>query len=188
MAEDNLNDVISQDEGAGPYTEEEGGKKISSRLIKILMLFAAFFVGVIIMVVVSNVVFNIRSSGKGKQEEILWAPGVTPKKQPFQTLHLDPFKLNLNDPTGANPVFIQIELAMAYEQNNIQLQTELLSRKFEIRDKIITLISSKTYEDINTPDKIQSLKKEIQNQINTLLIAGLIEDVYVIEYNAVPRN
>ena len=57
-----------------------------------------------------------------------------------------------------------------------------------MRDKIITLISSKTYEDINTPDKIQGLKKEIKNQVNTLLINGLIEDIYLIDFNAVPRS
>jgi flagellar FliL protein len=187
MAEENLNEAPLDETEAGPYTEEEG-KKISGGLLKILMIVASILVGVILMVIISNIVFNIKSTGVSKQEEVLWAPGVTPKKPPYQTLHIDPLKLNLNDPTGTNPVFIQIELALAYEQNNIKLQTELLSRRFEIRDKIITLISSKTYEDINTPDKSQSLKKEIKNQVNTLLINGLIEDVYIIDFNAVPRT
>ncbi len=186
MAEENLNELQEQ-EAVRPYTEEESEKKISSRLIKILMFVAIGIVAILMMIIVNRIMKSI-DGGKKEQTEILWAPGVTPKKKPFQSLHLNPFKLNLNDPTGSNPVFIKIELALAYEQNNIKLQTELLSRKFEIRDKIITLISSKTYEDINTPDKIQDLKKEIKNQTNELLINGLIEDVYIIEYNAVPRS
>ena len=169
------------------YAKEEG-TKLSSKLVKILMLVAAFIVGIILMIIISNIVYNIKTKGETAVQERIWAPGVTPKKEPFQTLHLDPFRLNLNDPTGANPVFIQLEIALAYESNNIKLQTELLNRKFEIRDTIITLISSKTYEDLNTPDKIQSFKKEIQRQVNSLLINGLIEDIYIIDFNAIPKQ
>ncbi|HOJ50709.1 MAG TPA: flagellar basal body-associated FliL family protein [Spirochaetota bacterium] len=185
MAEEK--EEIEEKEDTETYTQEEG-PKLSSKLVKMLMLVAAFIVGIIIMIIVSNIVYNIKTKGETAVQEKIWAPGVTPKKEPFQTLHLDPFRLNLNDPTGANPVFIQLEIALAYESNNIKLQTELLNRKFEIRDTIITLISSKTYEDLNTPDKIQSFKKEIQRQVNSLLINGLIEDVYIIDFNAIPKS
>jgi flagellar FliL protein len=189
MAEDkqDLEEGNDEQSGAGLDPEVGGGKRIGG-LIKILMIGASILVGVIIMIVISNIVFNIKSSGQTKQEEVLWAPGVTPKKDAYQTIKVDPIKLNLNDETGANPFFISVEMALAFEKNNIPLQTELNERQFEMRDKIIALISSKTYGDINTPDKVQGMKKEIKSQINTLLINGMIEDIYFIEFNAMPRS
>jgi len=187
MAEE-LEKETEQEESSGSYSEQEG-KKLSGGLVKMLMMVASALVGIILMVVVSNIVYNVKSSGGGdEQKEVIWAPGVTPKKEPFQTMLINQLKMNLSDPTGTNPVFVQMEMALAYEQSNLLLQNELLNRKYEMRDKIITLISSKTYEDINTPDKIQGLKKEIKNQVNTLLINGLIEDIYLIDFNAVPRS
>lgn len=186
MAED-LEKETEQEESSGSYSDQEG-KKLSGGLVKMLMIVASALVGIILMVVVSNIVYNVKSSGVDDQKEVIWAPGVTPKKEPYQTMLINQLKMNLSDPTGTNPVFVQMEMALAYEQNNLLLQNELLNRKYEMRDKIITLISSKTYEDINTPDKIQGLKKEIKNQVNTLLINGLIEDIYLIDFNAVPRS
>lgn len=191
MAEERLEEDEEKEEkdsaGAQNY-DEVGGKGLSKGLIKILMFIAAGLVGIILMVVVSNIVFNMRNKGETKQEEVTWAPGVTPKKSPYQTLKIDPFKLSLNDPTGTNTVFLMFEMAIGYEKNNIKLQTELSDRKFEMRDKILTLLASKTYEDLNTPDKVQTLKKEIKNQINTLLLNGLIEEIYIIEFNAMLKQ
>lgn len=191
MAEERMEEMEEKEEkestGSQAY-EEEGSRGLSKGLIKILMIVASVLIGIILMVIVSNIVFNMRNKGESKQEEVTWAPGVTPKKDPYQTLKIDQFKLSLNDPTGTNPVFLQFEMAIGYEKNNIKLQTELSDRKFEMRDKILALLASKTYEDVNTPDKIQTLKKEIKNQINTLLIHGLVEEVYIIEFNAIPKQ
>lgn len=186
MAEENREEEKAES-GEG-YPEEKSGGFLSRGIVKILMFVAAGLVGIILMVVISNIVFNIRSAGERKQEEVMWTPGVKPKKPPYQTMHLEPFKVNLNDPTGTKPVFVNLDIALAYEKNNVMLQTELLDRKFEIRDRIITLISSKTYEDINTKDKLEDLKKEIRNQINALLIGGSIEEIYVVDFNAVIKS
>lgn len=182
MAEDNFNFDSEQ----GAYTEEES--KLSPKLLKIIVFAITAIIGLILMFVVKSVVFNLRHRGDSKVLERIWQPGVVPPKPPYQNLKLSPLKLNLNDPTGTNPVFLQLEIALAYEKNNIKLQTELLDRKFEIRDQIITLLSTKTYEDINTPDKIQSLKREIKEEANKLLMNGEVENIYIIEFNAVPRS
>lgn len=172
----------------GPYTEEEG-KKLSGGLVKLLMMIAAGLVAMILMVVIAYIVFNVMDTKRtGTKGKAVLRSQVEKRKPPRLTMPLKAFKLNLSDPTGTNPVFIQVEMALAYEQNNEKLQNELIERKFEIRDKVITLISSKTYEDVNTPDKIEDLKKEIKNQINTLMINGLIEDVYLLEFNVVLRS
>ncbi|OHD11954.1 MAG: hypothetical protein A2Y41_05150 [Spirochaetes bacterium GWB1_36_13] len=185
MAEE-LNDEESKEEGG--ISEQPSGGFLSKGIVKILMIVASFLVGVILMVLVSNIVFNIREKGSQKEEEVIWSPGVTPKKPAYQTLGLDPFKINLNDPTGTMPGILQLEIALAYEKNNVKLQTELLDRKLQIRDKIITLLSSKTYEDLNTPDKIADLKKQIKNQINTLLMEGIIEEIYVSSFDVITRT
>lgn len=185
MAEENLDQNV--DAAEGPYTEEEG-KKVSGGLVKILMMAAVGLVAAIVMVIISVIVFNVMNKGGGKAATKVLNPSVQKRTPPRLTMPLKALKLNLNDPTGTNPVFLRVEMALAYEKMNEKLQAELTERKFEIRDKVITLISSKTHEDVNSPEKIELLKKEIKNQINTLLINGLIEDVYILEFNVVPRS
>ncbi len=92
---------------------------------------------------------------------------------------IDEFKLKLDGLAW----MIRAQVSMAYDKTNEELAEELEERRLELADKIISIISSKSYYDIDSADKRQfGLKKELINEINSLLDKGNVEDLYYIKF------
>jgi flagellar FliL protein len=168
-------------------------EKKPSRIKQLLLILIIILVAIFAMIFIANMVFKSRSSEMASVTQELWAPTVTPKSKAYSTFPLETLQLNLNDPTGSITVFIKVTIALAYEgdsgdkeeKKQSPFQKELEDRKFQIKDKIIQLIESKSYDEINSPDKQRALKKEIMSQINSILMNGIIRDVYFSEFNVI---
>ena len=59
--------------------------------------------------------------------------------------------------------------------------SEIDNRKAQIKDFIIIILSSKTYEEISTKEGKDFLRNEIKDNINTFLSKGKITNVYFTE-------
>lgn len=91
---------------------------------------------------------------------------------------LETFLVNLAGSRGQKLAKINMEL----EVNNDEVQKEIDKLKPKIRDIIIIILSSKTYEQVSTKDGKDSLREEIRDKVNLFLTKGQINRVYFTEF------
>jgi flagellar FliL protein len=94
-----------------------------------------------------------------------------------QLIPLEEFLVNLAGSSGNKLVKINMEL----EVSNNEVQQEIDKLKPKIRDIIIMILSSKTYNNLSSKDGKDTLREEIRHQVNLFLTRGQIERVYFTE-------
>lgn len=102
-----------------------------------------------------------------------------------KVIPLETFVVNLAGSKGRKVLKVNMELEVknnkenSGENNNVI--AEIDARKAQIRDFIIIILSSKTYEEISTKDGKDFLRNEIKDNINTFLSKGKITNVFFTE-------
>lgn len=91
---------------------------------------------------------------------------------------LNTFIVNLLGGRGKNYLKVKIDL----ELSNKAASSEIDKRLPQFRDAIITLLSSKSNGDINTPEGKFQLRAEIISTLNQYLSSGKIRDVYFTDF------
>lgn len=91
---------------------------------------------------------------------------------PIPTLNV-----NLADPTGIT--YLAVTLALEFDPKNADLYAEVESKMPRINDMIITVLSSKAYEEISTSQGKINLKNEFLRRINSMLAKGRLYNVYI---------
>ena len=91
---------------------------------------------------------------------------------------LDTFIVNLIDPYGKKYLKVRMDLEMDQEK----LKQEVDKRMPQFKDTILTLLSSKTFEDINSFEGKIQLRSEIMQMLNQFLRTGAITNIYFIEF------
>ena len=91
---------------------------------------------------------------------------------------LDPFIVNLSDDAGKR----YLKITMQLELDNEVLNEEVTNKMPQIKDSIITVLSSKTTDDLLTVDGKFKLKEQIQTRVNVLLKTGVVKNVYFVEF------
>ena len=91
---------------------------------------------------------------------------------PIPTLNV-----NLADPTGIT--YLAITLALEFDPKNADLYAEVESKMPRINDMVITVLSSKAYEEISTSQGKINLKNEFLRRINSMLAKGRLYNVYI---------
>ncbi len=89
------------------------------------------------------------------------------------------FTVNISTPT-LQPRFIRtgIVLEISSERN---LAQELESRHPQIRDRIITILRSRSVEQLNQNGGLDELRRDIARSINELLLQGEVIEVYFMD-------
>lgn len=104
-----------------------------------------------------------------------------PEKKPPQKviLHsLDTFIVNLADPGGKR----YLKLTMQLELDNQKVLEEINKETPKIRDVILTILSSKEFDDISTLAGKNALKKELIAKLNASLRTGKVLNIYFTEF------
>jgi flagellar FliL protein len=113
---------------------------------------------------------------KVEEPKIAVKKGEKPDIGPIYSL--DTFIVNLVDPRGKRYLKVKLDL----ELDNDELQDEIDKRLPQFKDTVLTLLSSKTYEDINTLEGKLQLRAEIISMLNQFLKSGTITNLYFIEF------
>ena len=91
---------------------------------------------------------------------------------------MDPFIVNLSDEDGRRYVKATIQV----EFYDAIVPPEFHRRLPQSRDMLLTLLSSKTFADIRTPQGKAVLREEIVNRLNTVLNEDAVKAVYFTEF------
>lgn len=93
---------------------------------------------------------------------------------------LEPFLVNLADKDSRRYLKVKIDL----EVDNEKTVKELEKSMPRIRDQLIFLLSSKSYQEISTPEGKHQLKKEIMARLAALPTGKKISGAYFTEFVA----
>jgi flagellar protein FliL len=91
---------------------------------------------------------------------------------------LETFIVNLSGSKGRRIAKVNMEM----ELQGDQVQVEIDKRKAQIRDIIIIILSSKTYDEVSTREGKDVVKNEIKDTLNAFLTKGKILNVYFTEF------
>jgi flagellar protein FliL len=94
------------------------------------------------------------------------------------TMPLQPFVVNLSGDGGRRYLRLVLQLDLEDEE----AKAEIDSNMAQVRDRLIFLLSGKTYDEIHTVQGKYQLKGEIMKSLNDLLRSPVIERVYFTEF------
>jgi len=94
-----------------------------------------------------------------------------------KVIPLETFIVNLAGSKGRKVLKVNMEL----EVKGADVIQEIDNRKAQIRDFIIIILSSKTFEEVSTKEGKDHLRNEIKDNINTFLVKGKVSNVYFTE-------
>ncbi len=102
-----------------------------------------------------------------------------PTAEPGPIQAYPPFLVNLADPGGNRYLKITLSLELSKEKN---FPAEVTAKEPKIKDIIISVLSSKTYDEISTTQGKVAMKQEILRRLNTIMSGGRIADIYITEF------
>ncbi len=91
---------------------------------------------------------------------------------------MEPFLVNLVDPGQLRYLKITIHV----ESNQEKVNEEYEKRLPQLRDAILTILSSKNYKDIINSEGKTALREEIKGRLNQLLVGPKVQNVYFTEF------
>lgn len=122
-----------------------------------------------------------------------WNPPIYTEEQAFERLKseqaemeklpliftLDSFKANLND----SPVRA-IEIELSVEMMNREGFEELIDsdNQAKVRDEILRILQSKSYEDVSTVQGKLFLKDQFSSSLNAILKKGIVKDIFFSQF------
>ena len=176
MAEDKANNVEATQAAASG--SGEGKSKLLMGLVVVNML-VVFGVG--FMLWKSK---HTQSSDPSKEiEQVIEGEKKTQLAEKSQgeeigkVVPLETFIVNLAGSKGRKVLKVNMEL----EVKGTDVIQEIDNRKAQIRDFIIIILSSKTFEEVSTKEGKDNLRNEIKDNINTFLVKGKVSNVYFTE-------
>ena len=143
---------------------------------------------VVNMLVVAFVGFMVWKSRKAEQakpgiEQVIDGENKTQKEEETKpeevgkVIPLETFIVNLAGSKGRKVLKVNMEL----EVKGQEIIQEIDNRKAQIRDFIIIILSSKSYDEVSTKEGKDALRNEIKDNVNSFLSKGKIMNVYFTE-------
>jgi flagellar FliL protein len=108
-------------------------------------------------------------------------PASEDKVEVKSVMNLESFLVNLADMDSARFVKVTFRLGL----DDVKAGEEYANDQVVLaatRDKIITLLSTKSAEDLLTVQGKERLRKEIREQVNAILPKGKITEVFIMEF------
>ena len=155
-------DAEQDKEGA----EESAPKKSNKKMMLIIII------AVVAVALAAGGFFLVPKllGGKEKKEEV--------KSEEGAMFSLEPFVVNLNDPGGPKFLKVSIQLELA----GPTLMEKAKQKSPQLRDAIITLLTSKSSESLFPPEGKLQLKDEINARMNQILGANTVKNVYLTDF------
>lgn len=156
-----------KDKGDGKKDGKKAGKKTGKGFNKLLLLIP---VAVVALAAGGYYGYTLLSPGKAK------AGASAGNEKKAVLFSLDPFVVNLSEPGRYLKVTMQFDIAGETRQESIVEKVPIL------RDVIITLISSQTYEYASSPEGKSQLKDEILLRTNQIFGKEVFRSLYFTDF------
>jgi flagellar protein FliL len=153
-----------QEKAAEEETGAKKGKKKMMLIIIIAVVAVALAAGGFFLVP------KFMGGSKEKKEEAKGEEGAM--------FSLEPFVVNLNDAGG--PKFLKVSLQL--ELAGPALMEKAKQKSPQLRDAVITLLTSKSSESLYPPEGKLQLKDEINARMNQVLGANSVKNVYLTDF------
>lgn len=148
-------------------------KKVEVDLKLLIVAVAFVIIATVGSAFITYLIFRGNSAQPAQGQEAASAP-----KELGPTFDLGEFTLNLlSSPNQRRYIRMQIVL----EAGNKKVITELEQRTPQIRDAIISIVRSRTAEDLSTQAGMESLRLDILRAMNGLVSKGEVTDVFFID-------
>lgn len=179
-----MEDEVSEEKAAAVEAAPSGGGSSGQKPIILIAL------AVINMLIVAGVGFMLyqgkkKEAAEPKIEQVIKGEAEAQKKEATEekevvgkVIPLETFIVNLAGSKGRKVAKVNMELELKGEQ----AAEEIDKRKAQVRDIIIIILSSKTYEEVSTREGKDSLRNEIKDTINSFLVQGKISNVFFTEF------
>jgi flagellar FliL protein len=122
--------------------------------------------------------FASKLLGRSPQPEQIQSAATEGTKQMGPTYSLGSFIVNLNDPVRRSYLKVKAEL----ELNDEKVSKEVDQRLPQLRDSIILLLSSKSFEEVASMEGKMHLRQELLGQLNHHLGEGKLATIYFTEF------
>jgi flagellar FliL protein len=94
---------------------------------------------------------------------------------------MDPFLVNITDPTGDRYVKVNLRLAVSSAKLAEAIKIdELLQAR--MRDRVLTLLGSKSREELSDPLGKEGFRREIKTHLQPLIADGEIQEVLFADF------
>ena len=96
-------------------------------------------------------------------------------------LEMETFLTNINDSSGERYAKLQVKLAVTPEEKVAEVSADpvLMAR---LRDQVLTLLTSKTFQDLSDPAGKEEFRNEIQQRLSPLVKGGEVKEVLFAEF------
>jgi flagellar FliL protein len=94
------------------------------------------------------------------------------------TISMETFLINLAGTRGGKLA----KITMEFEVSNELVKDEIIKRKPQIRDMIIIMLSSKSFDSLSSSEGKNSLRDEIRDEVNHFLTKGEIKRIFFTEF------
>ena len=91
---------------------------------------------------------------------------------------LDTMIVNLSDQGGKR----YLRVTMALELSDPDAVATIESRLPQVRDAILMILPTKTYDDVSTTDGKITLRSQVMEKINNLMTKGRVNNIYFTEF------
>lgn len=157
--------------------KKKGKKKLIILVVLLLLVggggFAAYQMGVVDQLLGGGEATEADAGDEGGEQKAQ-AEGPTGTEA---LVSLPTFIVNLADPLGRR----YLKLALDVEVNDGEAAEDLTGNEAKVRDSVILLLSSKSYQDLSTMESKILLKKEIAERLNQVMGGPKVQRVYITE-------
>ncbi|MBO8143706.1 MAG: flagellar basal body-associated FliL family protein [Thermodesulfobacterium sp.] len=150
---------------------QEGNQKPKKGSKKKLLL---FLISGLLIMILAGVMVLFLTSPKGEEEKEV-------KKEHHKETFIyamEPVVVNLFDPTGKR----YLQIGLAFELGDKKLEEEVKNNEPKIKDVVISVLSSKTPEEVLQPEAKELIKNELLHKINSALGEEVILNIYITQY------
>lgn len=172
-------------EEKAPQAETPAAASGSTASKKPMLLIGLVVVNMLVVAFVGFMIWKSRQveASRPSLEKVIDGEVQTAQEDALKTdevgkvIPLETFIVNLAGSKGRKVLKVNMEL----EIKGSDVIQEIENRKAQIRDFIIIILSSKSYDEVSTKEGKDSLRNEIKDNINSFLSKGKIINVYFTE-------
>lgn len=161
-----------------PNPEENAAEETPRKSRKGLFLVLALVAFLVVAGGGAGAFFMMRSTdGEGEGE----TAGEQQVQQKEYLVSLESFVVNLADPGGNRYLKATLRAVTLNQELEERIVNDDILRS-RIRNKVLTILSSKTYDSIGTPVGKEALRREIVREVNKLLGDESVKDILFVEF------